>query len=158
MRFGGRQLVLAGAAALATLVASPSLRAQGADASTAAVTIEKPAAKARTVTGGSCRILSSGTFMAAWGPTKLPTLSFTIGPHAAMSDEMHASKTPFTGPGRYANVIIAAYLGATALVDSYGGLGTVVFNANGRSGTFVTNDGKASGRFDCAAVPSKATD
>jgi hypothetical protein len=54
---------------------------------------------------------------------------------------------------RYPNEIVAIYLGATALVDSFGGLGTVVFNADGHSGMFVTNDGKASGHFDCGAVP-----
>lgn len=151
MRNGGRQLVLAGATALATFVASPSLRAQNHAAQPASVTIETP--KARTVTGGTCRILSTGTFIGAWGPADLPTLSFAIGPHTAMSDEMHASKAPFKGPGRYPNEIVAIYLGATALVDSFGGLGTVVFNADGHSGTFVTNDGKASGHFDCGAVP-----
>ena len=150
MRMAGPLVALA---ALATLASTSPMRAQGRVASTASVTIEKPAAKARTVAGGGCRILSDGTLMAAWGPTNLPTLSFTIGPHAAMSDEMHASKTPFTGTGHYAKVIVMAYLGATALVDSYGGLGTVVFKADGHTGTFVTNDGKASGHFDCGAAP-----
>ncbi|MFI5242034.1 MAG: hypothetical protein ACHQRL_03415 [Gemmatimonadales bacterium] len=156
MRICGRDLLLGGAA-LASLFATPSIRAQGRAAATSA-TIEKPAAKARTVTAGSCRVLGNGTFMGSWGPTNLPTLSFTIGPHAAMSDEMHANKISFTGPGRYTNVIVAAYLGATALVDSYGGLGTVVFSDDGHSGTFVTNDGKASGRFDCGVAPKKEID
>ena len=71
---------------------------------------------------------------------------------------MHASKVPFTGPGHYSKVILAAYLGATAPVDSYGGLGTVVINADGHSGTFDTADGKASGRFDCGTVPQKESD
>lgn len=149
MRMAGAGAALA---VLALLATSSGLVAQG-RAAAASVTIEKPAAKARTVAGGGCRILSDGTLMAAWGPAALPTLSFTIGPHAAMSDEMHASKTPFTGAGRYANVIVAVYLGATAAVDSYGGLGTVVFEADGHTGTFVTKDGKASGHFDCGAVP-----
>jgi hypothetical protein len=49
-------------------------------------------------------------------------------------------------------VILAVYLGATALVDSYGGLGTITFDANGHSGSFVTNDGKASGKFECIVI------
>jgi hypothetical protein len=90
-----------------------------------------------------------------WGPTALPTLAFTIGPGAAMADQMHANKAKFTGPGRYPNEIIAVYLGKTALEDSYGGLGTVVIGADGRTGTFALNDGTASGRFDCGTVPAR---
>ena len=36
-----------------------------------------------------------------------------------------------------------------------GGLGTIVVNADGHSGTFITKDGKASGSFDCGAAPSR---
>ena len=123
-------------------------------AADATVTIEKP--KPRSVTGGGCRILSDGTFSGTWGPAALPTLAFTIGPGATMADQMHANKAKFTGPGRYANEIIAVYLGKTALEDSYMGLGTVFISANGHSGTFLLNDGKASGRFDCGAAPQPA--
>jgi hypothetical protein len=113
--------------------------------------IEKP--KPRTVTTGSCRILSDGTLSGTWGPADLPTLAFTIGPGAAMADQMHANKAKFAGPGKYQNEILAIYLGKTALEDSYGGLGTIVVNADGHSGTFTTNDSKAAGRFDCGVVP-----
>jgi hypothetical protein len=116
-------------------------------------TIEKP--KARTVTGGFCRILSDGTFSAGWGLGALPVLGFTIGPGATMAEQMHANKAKYAGPGRYINEIIAVYLGKTALEDSYGGLGTVVINSDGHSGTFALNDGTASGRFDCGATPSR---
>ena len=113
--------------------------------------IEKP--RPRTVTTGSCRILGDGTFSGTWGPADLPTLAFTIGPGAAMADQMHANKAKFAGPGKYQNEILAVYLGKTALEDSYGGLGTVIVNPDGHSGTFTTNDGKTSGRFDCGAAP-----
>jgi hypothetical protein len=116
-------------------------------------TIETP--KPRTVTTGGCRILSDGTFSGSWGPADLPTLGFTIGPGAAMADAMHANKAKFAGPGTYQNEILAVYLGKTALEDSYGGLATVVINADGHSGTFKTNDAKASGRFDCGTAPSR---
>ena len=119
----------------------------------ASVAIERP--KPRTETYGGCRILSDGTFSGSWGPSGLPTLAFTIGPGAAMADAMHANKARFAGPGRYPNEIIAVHLGRTALDDAYGGLGTVVIAADGHSGTFVTNDGKVSGRFDCGAAPSR---
>jgi hypothetical protein len=115
--------------------------------------IEKP--KQRTVTEGRCRILSDGTFSGSWGPAALPTLGFTIGPGATMAAAMHANKAKFAGPGRYLNEIIAVYLGRTALEDTYGGLGTVVLSPDGHSGTFELNDHKASGRFDCGAVPSR---
>jgi hypothetical protein len=115
--------------------------------------IEKPTP--RTVTTGGCRILSDGTFSGTWGPDALPTLAFTIGPGATMADQMHANKAKFAGPGKYQNEILAVYLGKTALEDSYGGLGTVVINADGHSGTFTTNDAKASGHFDCGTAPSR---
>jgi hypothetical protein len=114
------------------------------------VTVNKPSS--RTVTGGECRVLSDGTLSAHWGPEALPTLGFTIGPGAAMADQMHANKAKFTGPGKYPNEILALYLGKTALDDSFGGLGTIVLNADGHSGTFATNDSKASGTFDCGAI------
>jgi hypothetical protein len=117
------------------------------------VTIEKP--KARTVTGGGCRILSDGTFSGTWGPSALPTLAFTIGPGSTMAEQMHANKAKYAGPGRYPNEIVAVYLGKTALEDSYMGLGTIVVAADGRSGTFALNNGTASGRFDCGAEPSR---
>ena len=116
-------------------------------------TIEKP--RPRTVMTGGCRILSDGTFSGSWGPQELPTLAFTIGPGATMADQMHANKAKFAGPGKYQNEILAVYLGKTALEDSYGGLATVTINADAHSGTFQTNDGKAAGRFDCGAVPSR---
>jgi hypothetical protein len=117
------------------------------------VTIEKP--KPRTVAGGGCRLLSDGTFSGTWGPAALPTLAFTIGPGATMADQLHANKAKYSGPAKYPNEIIAVYLGKTALEDSYMGLGTIVIAADGHSGTFALNDGKASGRFDCGAVPSR---
>lgn len=117
------------------------------------VTIEKP--KATTVTGGGCRVLSDGTFSGTWGPSTLPTLAFTIGPGSTMAGQMHANKAKYTGPGRYTNEIVAVYLGKTALEDSYGGLGTIVIAADGHTGTFVLNNGTASGHFDCGTVPPK---
>lgn len=120
-------------------------------ASDPAVTIEKP--KARTTTGGFCRIVSDGTLSGVWGPTSLPTLAFTVGPGSAMADAMHANKGRYTGPGKYPNVIIAVYLGKTALDDSYIGLGAVVLNADGHTGSFALNNGSASGHFDCGLPP-----
>jgi len=131
---------------------SATAAAQGAAAASA--TIEKP--KARTAANGFCRILSDGTLTANWGRSDLPLLAFTIGPKATMAKEMHASLAPFAGSGRYTNEIIAVYLGNTALVDSYGGLGTITFNPDGHSGTFKTNDGKAAGHFDCGTPPKSS--
>jgi len=136
---------LLSAMALITLMASAAPQP--------AATIDKP--KSRTVTGGFCRILSNNTFSGNFGPnSSLPTLALTIGPGSAMADALHANKANFTGPGTYKNVIIAVYLGKTALEDSYMGLGTVVINADKHSGTFTLNDKSASGHFDCGVPPA----
>jgi len=136
---------LLSAMALITLMASAAPQP--------AATIDKP--KSRTVTGGFCRILSNNTFSGNFGPnSSLPTLALTIGPSSAMADALHANKANFTGPGTYKNVIIAVYLGKTALEDSYMGLGTVVINADKHSGTFTLNDKSASGHFDCGVPPA----
>ena len=152
MRVGKRATAIFLATLLGMCVVSARAPAQGASAVSA--TVDKP--KSRTVTTGFCRILSDGTFTANWGRSDLPMLAFTIGPKAAMAKEMHASLAPFAGAGRYPNEIIAVYLGNTALVDSYGGLGTVTINPDGHTGTFQTNDGKAAGHFDCGAVPKRS--
>ena len=150
MRVNARAILCA--SLLGTCVVSARAAAQGASAVSA--TIEKP--KSRTAANGFCRILSDGTFTANWGRSDLPLLAFTIGPKATMAREMHASLAPFAGPGRYPNEIIAVYLGNTALVDIYGGLGTVTINPDDHSGTFKTNDGKATGHFDCGKPPKRA--
>ncbi len=124
--------------------ASPS------SASAASVRIVKP--KARTVSGGGCRILGEHSLSGSWGPSELPTLAFVIGPASAMADQMHASKAAFTGPGKYKDVIVAVYLGKTALEDSYMGLGTITVNPDRRTGSFALNDGSASGTWDCGVA------
>ena len=118
-------------------------------------TIQKP--KQQTVTGGLCRLTGDGSTLGVnVGPNPaMPVLALTVGPAAAMADALHANKTKFSGPGKYANEIVAVYLGKTALEDSYIGLGTVTVAADGKSGTFALNDGKAAGTFDCAAPPAK---
>jgi len=142
----------AAAAVLALSLVPQSSNAQASRAH-ASVTIEKP--KSRTIDGGSCRILSDGTFSATFPPDALPTLGFTIGPKATMAAEMHANLAAFKGPGTYKDEILMVYLGKTARDESYGGLGTVTINPDGHTGTFTTKDGKASGHFDCGAVPAK---
>jgi hypothetical protein len=44
-----------------------------------------------------------------------------------------------------------AYLGKTALEDSYGGLGTVTVGPDWRTGSYVLNNGTSSGTWDCGA-------
>jgi hypothetical protein len=118
-------------------------------------TIQKP--KAQTVTGGICRLTDDGSTLGVnIGPSaSLPTLALTVGPRAGMADALHANMAKFAGPGKYANEIIALYLGKTALEDSYLGLGTVTVAADGKSGSFALNDGKAAGTFDCGGPPAK---
>lgn len=140
-----RRLVsVAGAIALG-LVAIPDARAQA--TAPASAKIVKP--RTRAVSGGRCLNDQHGTLGGVFGPSALPPLAFTIGPRSAMADQMHASKAPYTGPGKYRNVIVMVYLGKTALEDTYGGLGTVTVNADNRTGSFVLNDGSAAGTWDC---------
>ncbi len=120
----------------------------------AKATIQKP--RALSVTGGRCLVKADGTLGVNIGPNAaMPTLAFTVGPGAFMADQMHANKAKFAGPGKYDNEIVAVYLGKTAMEDSYMGLGTVTVAADGKSGTFALNDGKAAGSFDCGAAPAK---
>lgn len=134
--------------AAAVLLLAPLARAQ------TKATIQKP--KTLMVTGGRCLLKADGTLGVNIGPSAtMPTLAFTVGPGAFMADQMHANKAKFAGPGKYVNEIVAVYLGKTALEDSYTGLGTVTVAADGKSGTFALNDGKAAGTFDCGAVPAK---
>jgi|SRR5215472_2547364 len=120
----------------------------------AKVTIQKP--RAVTASGGRCALKADGTLGVNIGPNAaMPTLALTIGPGSFMTDTMHANKAKFAGPGKYENEIVAVYLGKTALEDSYIGLGTVTVAADGKSGTFVLNDGKAAGSWDCGAAPAK---
>ena len=117
--------------------------------------IQKP--RPQTVTGAICRITDDGSTLGVnIGPNAaMPALALTVGPRAAMADQMHANKAKFLGPGKYDNELMALYLGKTALEDSYLGLGTVTIAADGKSGSFALNDGKAAGTFDCGAPPSK---
>lgn len=139
-----REILLAAAVLLLTPLAGAQAKA----------TIQKP--KTLTVTGGRCLLKADGTLGVNIGPNAtMPTLAFTIGPGTFMADQMHANKAKFAGPGTYANEIVAVYLGKTAMEDSYMGLGTVTVAADGRSGTFALNDGKAAGTFDCGAAPAK---
>ncbi len=132
--------VILGAATVAFAAAQPT------------ATIQKP--KSLTVGGGRCRI-ADGVLGVNVGPNAaMPTVALTVGP-GPMADAVHANKAKFAGPGKYENELIALYLGKTALEDAYMGLGTVTVNADGKSGTFALNDGKASGSFDCGAAPEK---
>ena len=114
-------------------------------------TLQKP--RALTVAGGRCLAKADGTLGVNVGPNPaLPALALAIGPGSPMAGPMHANTARFAGPGKYANEIIALYLGKTALEDSYMGLGTVTIAADGKSGRFALNDGTAAGTFDCGAA------
>lgn len=160
MRWGRHQLVISGATALFSLVGARHAAAQGAAhgaahpaasaASAGGAKIEKP--KIRAVTGAHCVLASDGTLGGVFPNDQVHTLAFTVGPGSAMADQLHASKAPYKGPGAYKNVIIAVYLGKSALTDSYIGLGTVTVNPDRRTGAFALNDGSASGTWDCGAA------
>jgi hypothetical protein len=137
-------VAIAGALILASILA-PHAFAQGSMQGSAHIV--KP--KARVANTGYCLNDQKGTLGGVFGPSALPPLAFTIGPRSAMADQMHASKASYTGPGKYHDVIVMVYLGKDALHDTYGGLGTVTVNSDSRTGSFVLNDGTASGTWNC---------
>ena len=133
---------------VAIIIAAGASVAAGAGQPSASV--QKP--RAVNVSGGLCRLATDGTLGVNIGPNaSMPTVALTIGPGAFMTDQKQ-NKAKFAGPGKYENELIALYLGKTAFEDTYGGLGTVTIAADGKSGTFALNDGKASGSFDCGSI------
>jgi hypothetical protein len=137
------------AAALGVFVATGTLDAPAQDPGAAEgwVKFTKPAG--RGVNGARCLNDHQGTLGGVFGRSELPLLAFTINPPESVARMMGTSKVKFTGPGTYKDVGVMAYLGKTALEETYGGLGTITVNADWRSGTFSTNDGKTSGTWDC---------
>ncbi len=113
-------------------------------------TIQKP--QALTLSGGVCRVQNDGTLGVNIGPgSPTPKLAITIGPGDFMAQQMHANLAKFTGSGKYQDVLIAVYVGKIATTD-YVGLGMVTIKADGKSGTFASNDGRTSGSFDCGQI------
>ncbi|HZU91506.1 MAG TPA: hypothetical protein VE993_19805 [Stellaceae bacterium] len=100
--------------------------------------LDKPFALA--VTGGSCESDGKGNVGAVFGNA----LAFNIGP--ATVGMPGISKAPYKGPGTYRKVIITGYPDKKVL---FAGLGTVVVDADRQKGTFATDDGKASGSWNC---------
>lgn len=102
--------------------------------------LDKPIALA--VTGGSCESDGKGDVGANFGNA----LAFNIGPATVGMPDM--SKAPYKGPGTYRKVIISGYPDKKTV---FVGLGTVTVNADRQTGTFATDDGQASGSWDCGA-------
>lgn len=80
-------------------------------------------------------------------PAVNPVLRWAVGPQAA--GRVGGSNTPYTGPATYTNAAISGNNPTTK--QAYGGFGTVVVNADRTTGTFVLNDGSASGSWDCGS-------
>jgi hypothetical protein len=97
-----------------------------------------------TVNSGSCESDGKGTVGASFGGV----LSFNIGPATAGGSFIGMNMTPYRGPGAYIKVLISGYPDKT---HAFFGLGTVVVHADRRSGTFITDDGAASGSWNCGA-------
>jgi hypothetical protein len=104
-------------------------RSGGADpvpvAGSGGATMVKPVAL--SVTGADCSDNGSGSVAAFFPPHTLKsTVGFNIGPIPGV-DLPHSA--PYKGPGTYQ--------------------GAIVVNADRQTGTFATDDGKASGTWDC---------
>jgi hypothetical protein len=94
------------------------------------------------VSGGSCESDGKGNVGAVFGNA----LAFNIGPATVAMPGVN--KAPYKGPGTYRKVIITGYPDKKIL---FAGLGTVVVGADRQQGTFATDDGKASGSWNCGA-------
>jgi hypothetical protein len=98
-----------------------------------------------TVNSGACESDGEGTIGANFGNA----LAFNIGPKTGGANILKMSTAPYKGSGTYTKVIISGY---PEKGHSFLGLGTVVVNGDRKTGTFLTDDGKASGSWDCGEV------
>lgn len=126
-------------AALFSIVCATS----GVAATKAGAKLVKPVAK--TIDDGTCESDGQGTI----GANFENAVAFNIGPQTGGASVMKMNTAPYKGPGTYTRVIISGY---PEKGHSFLGLGTVVVNADRRTGTFATDDGKASGTWDCGEV------
>lgn len=109
-------------------------------AASAGAKLDKPVAM--TVNSGSCESDGQGTIGASFAVA----MAFNIGPKTGGAAFLKMNMAPYKGPGAYPKVIISGYPDKG---HTFFGLGTVVVNADRRTGTFVTDDGTASGSWDC---------
>lgn len=112
-------------------------------AANASAKLVKPVAM--TINSGSCESDGEGTVGANFGNA----LAFNIGPKTGGASFLKMNTAPYKGPGTYTKVIISGY---PQKGQTFFGLGTVVVNVDRRTGTFKTDDGKASGSWDCGEV------
>lgn len=100
---------------------------------------------AMTIDSGSCESDGEGSV----GANFASSLAFNIGPKTGGASIMKMNTAPYKGPGTYTEVIVSGY---PSKGHAFVGLGTVVVNSDRRTGTFATDDGKASGTWDCGAA------
>jgi hypothetical protein len=117
-------------------------------ADTIGAVIEKPVSA--HVNGGYCRNDGERTVGGVFPSSEDVRLAFSIGPgtYSAFPNSKQ-SKQPYTGPGTYKNVMMSINAGNRAKPNWIAGLGTIVVNRDGRTGLFKTDDGAASGTWDC---------
>lgn len=122
---------------------SSTAAAESSSGGNASAKIEKPVAL--DVPTGFCESDGSGTIGANFNDK----VAFNIGPKTGGAAMLGMNTAPYKGAGSYTKVIITGFVDPK---NSFGGLGTVTFNADRRTGTFVTDDGKGSGTFDCGSA------
>ena len=109
-------------------------------AASAGAKLDRPVAM--TINSGSCESDGHGTI----GANFRAALAFNIGPKTGGAAFLKMNMAPYRGPGTYTKVIISGYPDKG---HTFFGLGTVVVNVDRRTGTFVTDDGAASGAWNC---------
>jgi hypothetical protein len=74
-------------------------------------------------------------------------LAFTIGPLTDGMSPTQEKNMPYHGPGKYTHVGISGK--SKDGKKTFVGYGTITVNADGRTGTFKLEGGKAGGSWDC---------
>jgi hypothetical protein len=136
---------LAVPATIAVLIATGCGHAAPGVAAAAGASAKLVKPVAMSINSGACESDGEGTVGANFGNA----LAFNIGPKTGGANVLKMNTTPYKGSGTYTKVIISGYPGKG---HTFFGLGTVVVKADRRTGTFVTDDGKASGSWDCGEV------
>lgn len=83
------------------------------------------------------------------GANFLNKLAFNIGPATGGAKMLGMDTKPYKGAGTYSKVVVTGFVDPK---HSFGLLGTIVVNPDRRTGTFASEDGKASGTWDCGEV------
>lgn len=111
--------------------------------------VDKP--KPTAFASGSCVRVSDGSLLGHWVNRNGTFLKFTIGPFrdGLIDRATPYSKAPYTGPGKYTDVLVVFSLPGRGPGNWVIGRSTVTVNQGGQHGRFDFDDGSSAGSWDC---------